>query len=191
MKIQADKKRREVHFQIGEWVYVKLKPYRQLSVRLRIHPKLAAKFFGPFQILDKIGEVAYKLQLPPTSKIHPVFHVSLLKKAVQGGVDSILPPELIVGDADALIPEAILDTRMIRDSFVSLEQWLVQWQGQARDEATSEDALWIQGQFPDTCLEDKTAFARGNSETERFVFIEIEIKKTLLQAMESTDYKTK
>lgn len=73
MKTVAYKKRREVHFTVGEWVYVKLKPYCQKSVSRRIHHKLAAKFFGPFQVVERVGPVAYKLQLPPASKVHPVF----------------------------------------------------------------------------------------------------------------------
>ena len=57
MKDQADKKRRDVTFQIGDFVYVKLRPYRQLSVASRINQKLSPRFFGPFEILDKIGTV--------------------------------------------------------------------------------------------------------------------------------------
>ncbi|KAK6124204.1 hypothetical protein DH2020_042040 [Rehmannia glutinosa] len=59
MKKLADKHRVERVFNIGDWVYLKLKPYRQLS-------------------LQRIGAVAYKLQLPPTFWIHPLFHVSFL-----------------------------------------------------------------------------------------------------------------
>jgi hypothetical protein len=81
MKSQADKNRSERHFSIGESVYLKLQPYIQTSVIPRSNNKLSFKFFGPYEILEKIGPVAYKLQLPSTSVIHPVFHVLQLKKA--------------------------------------------------------------------------------------------------------------
>ncbi|KAF5769419.1 putative nucleotidyltransferase, Ribonuclease H [Helianthus annuus] len=163
MKFQADKKRRDVQFSVGEWVYVKLKPYRQLSVASRIHQKLAAKFFGPFQILEKVGAVAYKLLLPATSKIHPVFHVSLLKKAVSGPSETILPPELDMADAPHLVPQSVLATRIIRDGSDSAEQWLVHWQGQTVDDSTWEDADWLKMQFPDFSLGDKTVLeGEGN-----------------------------
>jgi len=64
MKENADKKRRDVQFQVGEWVYVKLKTYRQMLVVSRIHHKLAAKFFRPFKILEKIGPVATNWNYP-------------------------------------------------------------------------------------------------------------------------------
>jgi hypothetical protein len=166
MKQQADKHRCDVQFRVGEWVYVKLKPYRQQSVKRRIHPKLAAKFFGPFQIVAKLGPVAYKLLLPVTSKIHPVFHVSLLKKAVSGAVASVLPPELEINANDTFTPVAILDSRSFPDGSGTRAQWLVQWTGQPAEEATWEDISWIKGQFPNISLEDKTVSEEASSDRE-------------------------
>lgn len=79
IKNQADKKRTDRQFQIGEQVLLKLQPYAQNSVVNRPYPKLAYKFYGPFTVIDKIGIAAYKLALPDDSQIHPVFHVSQLK----------------------------------------------------------------------------------------------------------------
>ena len=76
MKKRYDEGRREEVFELGDYVYLKLPLYRQRTIRGRRNMKLSQRFYGPFRILERIGEVAYHLELPPTTLLHPVFHVS-------------------------------------------------------------------------------------------------------------------
>ena len=82
MKRQADKKRSERQFSVGDMVFVKLQPYVQSTLVPRSNQKLSFEFYGPFQITEHIGSMAYKLLLPGSAAIHPVFHVSQLKAMV-------------------------------------------------------------------------------------------------------------
>ena len=109
MKKSVDKHQRDVKFSVGDWVYVKLRPHHQQSVVKRINSKLTVKFHGPFQIEAIMGVMAYHFQLPHTTKIYPMFHVSQLRRAVgEHSVEPVLPPELAQDQPDSSEPTAIL-----------------------------------------------------------------------------------
>ena len=78
MEVNANRKRREVEFAPGDSVLVKLRPYHHISVAKRISNKLSKHYYGPFIVTERVGKVSYRLALPATSRIHLVFHVSVL-----------------------------------------------------------------------------------------------------------------
>jgi hypothetical protein len=80
-KSYADSNITHREFKVGDHVFLKVKTNRS-SLRLGSCAKLAARFFGPFEILERTGPVAYMLALPASMIVHTVFHVSLLKKYV-------------------------------------------------------------------------------------------------------------
>jgi hypothetical protein len=82
MKQQADQGRSERQFVEGDQVFLRLQPYKQNSLKAEHCQKLAPKFYVPYTVLKHVGQVAYQLALPSQSKLHPVFHVSCLKKVI-------------------------------------------------------------------------------------------------------------
>ena len=139
MKAQADKNRTEREFQEGDLVFLKLQPYVQSSIASRTHQKLSFRFYGPFKILQRIGKVAYKLDLPAEAKIHPVVHVSQLKKHVP---EVVVVMTLVCTDPlQSIAPECILQERTIRRGSSMVHQKLVQWTGLPKTMVTWEDTL--------------------------------------------------
>lgn len=113
---------------MGDWFFLKLQPYVQILVAKRANHKLSFKHFRPYQILARIGKVAYTLQLPGDSLIHPTFDVSQLKstcKDFKHQVQQHLPSDCWSHQ----IPKHILDTRVVTKGNRVITQLLVHWSG--------------------------------------------------------------
>ena len=89
------------------------------------------------KVLQKIGSVAYKLELPPSSRIHPVFHVSCLKKVIGTNIRAqTILPELDTEGSIILEPEAILNQRTRQLRSRAITEVLIQWHGMQPEDAT-------------------------------------------------------
>ncbi|KAA0054183.1 Transposon Ty3-G Gag-Pol polyprotein [Cucumis melo var. makuwa] len=157
MKKQADLHRRELKFRVGDEVYLKLRPYRQRSLARKRCEKLAPKFYGPYRIIEEIGEVAYRLNLPPGAIIHNVFHVSQLKLKL-GNSHQVqhVPPALTEEFELQVEPEAVLGIRW--NTEIGANEWLIKWKGLPDSEATWESVYAMNQQYPSFHLEDKVNF---------------------------------
>jgi hypothetical protein len=161
MRIYANKKRRDVSFVLGEWVFLKLRPHRQHSMAKRINQKLVARYYGPFKVLAKVGEVAYKLQLPAQSKIHPVFHVSLLKKAIGDyQVQGELPRDLEIAEELDVYPEKVMGSRLTVKEGRTVQQSLIKWKHKTLEDVTWEDNEVMRGQFQTSALRTRLFLRR-------------------------------
>ena len=130
-----------------------MQPYRETALGLRNALKLTSKWYGPFRVQQKIGTVAYKLNLPPEAQLHDVFHVNQLKKHL--GPNAIANPKLPLVADDGKVktaPRLVLQRRQIPRSNgqydVPVPQWLIQWENMTPADATWEDAAFIQATFP-------------------------------------------
>ena len=88
--------RSERSFDVGGSVFLRLQPYKKISLKkAKKDNKLSPKYYGPYKVLQNIGTMAYILELPSSSRVHPVFHVSCLKKVIGDKITvQIVFPEL-------------------------------------------------------------------------------------------------
>lgn len=125
MKQQADKYRREVEYQVGERVFLKIQPCKFKKLAKRINQKLSLCYFGPYEILEKRGAVAYRLKLPNDSKVHPVFHASLLKKSIATDIEVQPLPSFVAEDWELQVePEEALVVRQNQQGQLEV---LIKW----------------------------------------------------------------
>jgi len=155
MKKYADSHRTERSFEIGDMVFLRLQPYRQISVGGKRSQKLSPLFYGPYRILQKIGSVAYKLELPTEARIHPVFHVSQLKKKLGKliQVQNQMPSHNIEVIKE---PEVILERRMVNRLGKAVSEVLVKWKQLPVDDASWENYWELVKKFPAFDLEARS-----------------------------------
>nr|GEU41320.1 hypothetical protein [Tanacetum cinerariifolium] len=136
MELKANRKRQEVEFKVSDMVLVKLQPYRQLALAKRLSNKLAKRYYGPYEVVERIGKVAYRLALPATSRIHLESHDGWHVEQ----------------------PLAVCDSREVLQNGKPFRQVLLLWDGESPEEATWEGLSEFQNAYPYYNLEDKVVF---------------------------------
>jgi hypothetical protein len=164
MKRQADKHISEHEFVVGTMVYMKLQPYVQSSVLARANQKLSFTYFGPFRIIERIGSVAYLLQLPNTSSIHQVVHVSQLCLVAdfKGQVCS----QLLFNALQFRMTLQVLDSHTLTCGANQIAQVQIKWSEQPDELTTWEDYIALKQTFPNVPAWGQAGFQEpGNVST--------------------------
>ncbi|XXG73021.1 hypothetical protein AAC387_Pa07g2003 [Persea americana] len=149
-KSYADVRRKDLQFQVGDKVFLKVSPMRGTS-RFGQKGKLSSRFIGLYEILSRIGEVAYRLALSPKlSGVQNVVHVSMLKKHVRDP-SHVLQHEPLEIQEDATYvekPVRIINTKEQELRTRTIHWVKVLWQNHEQEEATWE--LWdqVQKKYP-------------------------------------------
>ncbi|KAG8380924.1 hypothetical protein BUALT_Bualt06G0067200 [Buddleja alternifolia] len=148
MKKWADPKRRHLEFNTGDKVLIKLIP-QQFKAFRGMHKGLVRKYEGPYPVVAKVGKVSYLLDLPSTLKIHPVFHVSMLRPYQEDEEDpsrgeSHRAPPVVTKSFDKEIEEVLSHKVVRRRGVKPTTHYFIKWKGLPESEATweSQDDLW-------------------------------------------------
>ncbi|KAJ0627218.1 putative nucleotidyltransferase, Ribonuclease H [Helianthus annuus] len=149
-KSYADRHRRALEFNVGERVFLRVSPCKGVR-RFGIKGKLSPRFIGPFEILERIGEVSYRLALPPQlSHVHNVFHISLLRGYNYHPLHVVNYPYHLIHEDLSLEeePEAIIDRqeRIMRRKTIPFVKVL--WKNHSEREATWELEDTIRSHYP-------------------------------------------
>jgi hypothetical protein len=147
----ANKRRQPLEFEVGNHVYLKVSPMKGVK-RFGLKGKLSPRYIRPFPILEKCGNVAYKLELPPSlAGVHDIFHISQLKKCMKALMDVVLP-EVTPLEAELTYPEhpiKILDQKSQVTRRKTIKFFKIQWNNHTTEEATWESKDFLRSRHPD------------------------------------------
>jgi hypothetical protein len=146
MKQQVDQHHSEISFEVGDWVFLRLQPYKHMSLKkAKKDNKLSPKYYGPYKVLQKIGTMAYKLESLASLRVHPVFHVTCLKKVIGDKITiQTIFLELDEEGKNILEPKSITDTRIRQLRNRSISEYLIKWRKLPVEDSTWEDESFIQ-----------------------------------------------
>jgi len=163
MKEYHDKTHRRVEFEVSDWVWLRLHQRTAATIKGSPSSKLSPRCYGTFPVLERLGSVAYRLKLPPKSRLHDVFHVVFLKYTGDSPATTVpLPP--IIHSRAVPTPASVLRARPSSTSW----DLLVHWQGQSDADATWEPLEQFKESFPNFQLEDKLFSYEEGSVVDRF-----------------------
>ena len=146
----ADMKRKDIRYEIGEKVFLKVSPWKKV-MRFGKNGKLSPRFIGPYEVIEKVGPVAYRLALPPElEKIHSVFHVSMLRR-YRSDPSHVLSSETIELRPDLTYEEEPVEilareVKELRNKKIPLVKVL--WRNHKTEEATWESEETMRQQYP-------------------------------------------
>ncbi|KAL2226759.1 UNVERIFIED_CONTAM: hypothetical protein Sindi_2034600 [Sesamum indicum] len=139
-KSYVDKHRREMEYEVGEKVFLKVSPWREI-LRFGKHGKLSLRYIGPYEILERVGPLAYRLALPTKlPKIHDVFHVSMLRRYRSDPSHILHEPEMEISEGLTYVeePTEILDRSIKKLRNKEIPMVKVKWSHHSPREATWE-----------------------------------------------------
>jgi hypothetical protein len=165
MKQHYDAGHHDISFEVGEWVWLRLHHRQAAAITDKTAEKLAPKFYDPFQVEERIGDLSYRLALPARSQIHIVFHVLFLKKFVGTPPDGVPPLPPIKHGRVLPDPLKIVRARLNQGNW----EVLVQWLGHSFADATWEPLAEFTVDYPQFQLEDELFHREGGSVIDAFV----------------------
>ena len=149
-KSYADNRNRDLEFEVGDWVYLKISPMKGV-MRFGKKGKLSPGYVGPYEILKRVEKVAYELKLPiELASVHPLFHISMLKKCI-GDPVSILPLEGLGVNENLSyeeVPVEILDRQVKKLRNKEVASVKVLWRNHLVEGATWKAEADMKSRYP-------------------------------------------